>query len=270
MTTIPAGQRGTAYFQERIQSGMTHTDAKYAAMVEAVNQSIGRLRSKLKQRNLHKNTTIILTGDNGGLDRGGRPTDNTPLREGKGSAYEGGIRVPGVVYVPGQSQPSISSEPIITVDVFSTLLDLAHITPPPSLAAVLDGQSLVPLLKNKTARLDRDALFFHYPHYHSEGAVPHSAIRARDWKLIHFLDDNHTELYHLADDLSEKNDLSKSHPDKTAQLLAQLDHWRQSVQAQLPPPNPNYNSKQPIEVLSKGSPTPLRLIDKARLAASER
>lgn len=248
---------------------MTHTDAKYAAMVEAVDQSIGRIRSKLKELNLHNNTTIILTGDNGGLDRAGRPTDNTPLREGKGSAYEGGVRVPGIVHAPGRSEPGVSSEPIITVDIFPTLLDLANLTPPPSLASVLDGQSLLPLLKNHKAKLDRDAIYFHYPHYHSEGAVPHSAIRARDWKLIHFLDDDHTELYHLADDLSEIDDLSKSHPQKTVELLAQLDRWRQSVQAQLPPPNPNYDPNQPKKILSKGSPTPLRQIDKDRLAASQ-
>lgn len=265
-TPIQAPADRTAYFAQRIQSGMTHTDAKYAAMVEAVDQSIGRLRSKLKQLGLHNNTTLILTGDNGGLDRNGRPTDNTPLREGKGSAYEGGVRVPGVVYVPGQSRPGTSNEPIITVDVFPTILDLADITPPPSLAEVLDGLSLVPLLKNQTATLDRDALFFHYPHYHSEGAVPHSAIRARDWKLIHFLDDDHTELYHLADDLSEKNDLSKSHPEKTAELLKQLNHWRQSVQAQLPPQNPDFKPEEPIEVLSRGAPSPLTQIDKDRLA----
>ena len=267
-TPIQAPADRTAYFQKRIQPGMTHTDAKYAAMVEAVDQSIGRLRAKLKQLDLSENTTIILTGDNGGLDRKGRPTDNAPLRDGKGSAYEGGVRVPGVVLAPGHSKPGISSEPIITVDILPTLLDLANITPPQSLARVLDGRSLVPLLIKHQAKLARDALFFHYPHYHSEGAVPHSAIRAREWKLIHFLDDDHTELYHLGDDLSEKRDLSKVYPEKTTQLLAQLNAWRKSVDAQMPPPNSNYDPTQPVEILSKGSSTPLRNIDKSRLRES--
>lgn len=267
-TPIQAPVDRTAYFQSRIKEGMTHTDAKYAAMVEAVDQSVGRLRSKLKELKLHNKTTIILTGDNGGLDRSGRPTDNTPLREGKGSSYEGGVRVPGVIYAPGHSKPGVSSEPIITVDVFPTILDLANISPSASLAAVLDGQSLLPLLKNHQAQLNRDAIYFHYPHYHSEGAVPHSAIRARDWKLIHFLNDDHTELYHLGDDLSEKNDLSKSQPEKTAELLAQLDRWRHSVQAQIPPQNPNYDSSQPTHISGKGSPTPLRQIDRERIAGN--
>lgn len=264
-TPIQAPADRAAYFQEHVRPGMTHTDAKYAAMVEAVDQSIGRIRAKLKRLNLHNNTTIILTGDNGGLDRDGRPTDNAPLREGKGSSYEGGIRVPGVILAPGHSKPGVSDEPITTVDVFPTLLDLAEITPPASLAAVFDGQSLAPLLKDHAAKLDRDAIYFHYPHYHSEGAVPHSAIRAGDWKLIHFLDDNHTELYQLENDLSETHDLSREQPEKTAELLAQLSAWRRSVKAQLPPPNPDYDPSRGANVTSKGSPTPLRPIDKSRI-----
>ena len=267
---IQAPADRTAYFQKRNQSGMTHTDAKYAAMVEAVDQSIERLRTKLKQLGLDENTTIILTGDNCGLDRKGRPTDNAPLRDGKGSAYEGGVRVPGVVFAPGHSKPGTSSEPIITVDILPTLLDLANITPPQSLARVIDGRFLVPLLTSHQVKLDRDAIVFHYPHYHSEGAVPHSAIRAREWKLIHFLDDDHIELYHLGDDLSERRDLSKAHPEKTAQLLAQLNTWRKSVDAQISPPNSNYDPTQPVKISGKGAPTPLRNIDKDRLREGEK
>ena len=266
-TPIQAPADRTAYFQKQVESEMTHTDAKYAAMVEAVDQSIGRLRAKLKQLNLDQRTTLVLTGDNGGLDRDGRPTDNTPLREGKGSSYEGGVRVPGVVLAPGVSEPGVSAEPIITVDVFPTLLELANIETSATLTNVLDGHSLVPVLRNTNAQLERDAIYFHYPHYHSEGAVPHSAIRTRDWKLIHFLDDDHTELYHLKNDISEKNDLSNSHPEQAARLLAKLDAWRSEVKAQLPPPNPDYDSSRPVEVSSRGSPTPLRPIDRVRLKA---
>ena len=264
-TPIQAPADRTVYFQKQIESGMTHTDAKYAAMVEAVDQSIGRLRAKLKHLKLDEHTTIILTGDNGGLDRDGRPTDNTPLREGKGSSYEGGVRVPGIVLAPGISKPGVSDEPIITVDVFPTLLDLANIEPSSELNKVLDGKSLIPLLSDTNAQLDRDAVFFHYPHYHSEGAVPHSAIRTRDWKLIHFLNDDHIELYHLKGDISEKNDLSKSHPQKAAELLAQLDAWRKEVNAQLPPTNLDFDPKKAVEVSGRGAPTPLRQIDKDRI-----
>lgn len=264
-TPIQAPADRTAHFQKRIKSGMVHTDAKYAAMVEAVDQSIGRLRKTLKQLNLHDRTTIILTGDNGGLDREGRPTDNAPLREGKGSAYEGGVRVPGVVYAPGISKPSVSDEPIITVDVFPTVLDLADIEPSPALAQVLDGKSLVPVLEDAQAQIGREAVYFHYPHYHSEGAVPHSAIRARKWKLIHFLDDDHIELYNLKEDLSEENDLSNTHPDITSKLLTQLNTWRMQVNAQMPPANPDYDPSKPVEVSSRGAPTPLRQIDRDRL-----
>ncbi len=268
-TPIQAPADRTAYFQKQIKSGMTHTDAKYAAMVEAVDQSIGRLRAKLKDLKLDEHTTIILTGDNGGLDRDGRPTDNTPLREGKGSSYEGGVRVPGIVLAPGVSKPGISDEPIITVDVFPTLLDLANIKPSTELDKVLDGKSLVPLLSDTHAELDRDAVFFHYPHYHSEGAVPHSAIRTRDWKLIHFLNDDHIELYHLKEDISEKNDLSNSHPQKAADLLAQLDAWRKEVNAQLPPTNLDFDPSKPVDVSGRGSPTPVRQIDRDRIKAKQ-
>lgn len=264
-TPIQAPKDRTAYFQKYVQPGMLHTDAKYAAMVEAVDQSIGRLRTKLKELGLDKNTTLILTGDNGGLDRNGRPTDNAPLRAGKGSAYEGGVKVPGVVLVPGSTTRGISNEPIITVDIFPTLLDIADIPAPASLASVLDGKSLLPLLENPKAQLDRDAIYFHYPHYHSGGAVPHSAIRTRDWKLIHFLDDNHTELYNLKDDISESSDLSLSYPEKTIKLLTQLDDWRRSVNAQMPSQNPNYDPNQPTVTSTKGSPTPLRPIDRKRI-----
>ncbi len=268
-TPIQAPADRTAYFQNQIESDLIHTDAKYAAMVEAVDQSIGRLRATLKELNLDEHTTIILTSDNGGLDRDGRPTDNTPLREGKGSSYEGGVRVPGVVLAPGVSKPGVSDEPIITVDVFPTVLELANIEPSASLAKVLDGKSLLPVLKNANAQLDREAVFFHYPHYHSEGAVPHSAIRARDWKLIHFLDDDHLELYNLKNDLSEQNNLANARPDIASKLLAQLNNWRDEVHAQLPPTNPDFDPSKAVEVSSRGSPTPLRKIDHDRLTAKQ-
>jgi arylsulfatase A-like enzyme len=264
-TPIQAPADRAAYYEKRVRPGMTHVDPKFAAMVEAVDQSVGRLRARLEELGIADRTTIILTGDNGGLDRDGRPTDNAPLREGKGSSYEGGVRVPGVVYAPGVSKPGVSHEPIITVDVFPTVLDLAGVTPPAAVTDVLDGLSLRPLLGDHAARLDRDDIYFHYPHYHSEGAVPHSAIRARDWKLIHFLDDNHVELYNLKEDLSEKRDLSTAEPGKVAELLGRLDAWRRSVNAQMPPANPDYDPAKPSVVSNRGGVTPARAIDEARL-----
>jgi arylsulfatase A len=170
------------HYQQKLDSGedFLHTDPEYAAMVEAVDRSVGRVHAKIVELGLDDNTLIIFTSDNGGLDRGdGKPTNNYPLREGKGSAYEGGIRVPMIVRWPGITpQNTVTNEPVITHDLFPTLLEVAGAEAELDLRANLDGLSLIPLLENPNATLDREALYWHYPHYHSEGATPHTAVRA--------------------------------------------------------------------------------------------
>ncbi|MFN4258981.1 MAG: sulfatase [Gemmataceae bacterium] len=224
-------------YQQRIQAGMKHTNAIYAAMVEGVDDAFGTIHAKLKELRIADNTVIIFTSDNGGLTVRGS-TNNTPLREGKGSTYEGGVRVPLLVKWPGVTKPgSVCHEPVMSIDYLPTILDIVGVR---YAAARPDGASIVPLLKNPRAKLDRDAIYWHYPHYHPGGATPYSAIRAGDWKLIEFFEDNHVELYHLKDDLSEKHDLADKMPNKTNELRARLHAWRKAVGAQLPKPNPAY------------------------------
>jgi arylsulfatase A-like enzyme len=165
------------------------------------------------------------------------PTRNDPLRLGKGSAYEGGVRVPLVVKWPGVVKSgAVHAAPVTSVDYFPTLLEMATAAP----AAGVDGESIVPLLKG-VEKLKRAAIFWHYPHYHPGGATPYSAVRAGDWKLIHYLEDDRVELYDLKNDLGEKNDLAAAEPQRVATLRAQLDAWRKNVGAQMPTSNPAYD-----------------------------
>jgi arylsulfatase A-like enzyme len=169
-------------------------------------------------------------------------TDNTPLRSGKGSLYEGGIRVPLIVRWPGvTTAATVSHEPVMLMDLFPTLLGAAGITLPAGVPC--DGTDIAPLLKNPESHIQRDAVFFHYPHYY-ETTTPVSAVRMGDWKLLEYFEDNHVELYNLKDDLSERTDLAKQQPDKTAALLARLHAWRDEVGAALPTPNPDFKGKK--------------------------
>jgi arylsulfatase A-like enzyme len=233
-----------AKYQKKLASGnYTQTNAVYAALVESIDDSLGALMKKLAELKLEENTIIFVTGDNGGLSgtvnaQGWRPgpTRNDPLRLGKGSAYEGGTRVPLVVKWPGVTKPgSVNETPVISVDYFPTILDIVTGAAPKS-----DGESIAALLKGGT-KLKRDAIYWHYPHYHPGSATPYSAVRAGDWKLIHFFEDDHVELYNLKDDLSEKTDLAAKNGPKVAELRTKLDAWRKEVGAQLPTKNPNYD-----------------------------
>jgi uncharacterized sulfatase len=169
-------------------------------------------------------------------------TNNAPLRSGKGALYEGGIRVPLIIRWPGVTPAGTTcDEPVVHTDMLQTLLHVAGL--PPATDAT-DGVDLAPVLKDPAAKLGRDALYFHYPHYYHT-TTPVSAIRARDWKLLEFFEDNHLELYNLRDDLSEKHDLAKEMPDKANALRDQLHAWRESVGAALPQPNPDFKGGKP-------------------------
>ena len=189
-TPIQAKNEDIEHYRARVKPGMVHTDPTYAAMVAGVDRGVGLVRAKLEAMDVADNTVIIFTGDNGGLDRDGIPTENAPVREGKGSAYEGGVRIPAVVYWPGVTLAGAASdEPVITMDFYSTILEIADIpgeSDSDSHDAEIDGLSLVPVLRNPAARLGREALYWHYPHYHTQGATPYSAIRAGDWRLVEF------------------------------------------------------------------------------------
>ncbi len=218
----------------------------YAAMIEDLDTSIQRILDQLTQLALDKNTLVIFTSDNGGLRRiytgvGELVSSNAPLRDEKGTLYEGGVRVPMIVRWPGVVQPgTVCREPTTTIDLFTTFCQVAHATLPPN--QPMDGNSLVPLLQDATATLDRDAIYFHYPHYHH--SRPAGAIRVGDWKLIEFFDGTPWELYNLSDDLGETANLAKQYPEKARHLQSMLADWRRTVGARMPQPNPDYDPQR--------------------------
>lgn len=227
-----------------------HRNPTYAAMISSVDESVGRVLAALEELKLADNTLVIFSSDNGGVGgylregirRAGDITDNAPLRGGKGMLYEGGIRVPWVFWWPGKIAAGTQShEPITSVDLYPTLLELAGSKPPSG--HVLDGVSLLPLLTdNAKAQWQRDAIYWHFPGYLGAGqdswrTTPASAIRLGQWKLIEFFEDSRIELYDLRVDVGEKNDLSRSLPQKAAELQARLIAWRREIKAPMPMAN---------------------------------
>jgi len=164
-----------------------------------------------------------------------------PLRVGKGSSYEGGVRVPAIVHWPGVTRAgSDCREPIVSPDFYPTILAMAGAQGHPTHNMHVDGMNLLPLLKDPAHRLNREAIYWHYPHYHPGGATPYGAVRAGDWRLVEFYEDGHADLYNLRDDIGERNNLALQMPKKTAELRQKLQMRRESVHAQLPTANPNY------------------------------
>ena len=227
--------------------GTHHGHAKYAAMIQSVDQSVGRVLAKLQELGLDENTLVIFYSDNGGH---GKITSAHPLRGNKGNFYEGGIRVPLIVRWPGVvEQASTCETPITTMDFYPTLLDAAGLPADPG--QHVDGVNLMPVL-TQSGGLDRDALYWHFPNYigagHPDPSTPCSAIRVDEWKLIHFYEDNRIELYNLRDDLGEKHNLAAVYPDKTKQLHTRLVAWLHDANVQMPTPNPLYQkAKDPGE-----------------------
>lgn len=199
----------------------------YAAMIEGMDRSIGRVLQELDELKLRDETLVIFTSDNGSL------FSNGPLRANKGHLYEGGIRVPWVVRWPGKVKPGSRSEiPIISTDVFPTLLEVAELKPGAQIPQ--DGQSLVPILTGE-GRLEREALYFHYPNYafHQRNRLG-AAIRKGDHKLIYFFEEDQIELFDLRNDLSETRDLSKTRAELAGQLKKELLHWLDQTGANRP------------------------------------
>lgn len=210
----------------------------YAGLVEEMDNAIGIVLRKLKELGLDENTVVIFTSDNGGVSSGDNfSTSNLPFRGGKGRQWEGGIREPYYVYAPGITSPgTVSDVPVIGTDFYPTILDLADLPQKPK--QHLDGVSIVPLLKGEKIK-DRD-LFWHYPHYGNQGGEPSSIIRSGDWKMIHYWEDGRDELYNLAADIGEQNDLAQTESEKTKHLRAKLDKWLNDVGAVMPQPDPRW------------------------------
>ena len=213
--------------------GTKHRNADYAAMIATLDENVGRVLDHLERRRLADRTLVFFTSDNGGYTnefRGRRVTDNAPLRSGKGSLYEGGIRVPLIVRLPGVTRPGTEcAEPVFCTDYLPTIAELSGAR----MTNAIDGRSLVPLLRDPGARLGRDALFFHFPHYYTT-TTPAGAIRAGDWKLIEYFEDGRTELYRLTEDPGESRDLAGAEPQRVAALKSRLAAWRKEIDAQLP------------------------------------
>jgi arylsulfatase A len=211
-----------------------HGNPKYAAMIESVDDGVARIMQTLDETGLTAQTLVIFTTDNGGLLG---PTNNAPLRSGKGYPYEGGIRVPLIVRWPGRTQAgSTCDEPVLSVDFLPTICNAAGVPPPDDRA--IDGRSLVPLLEGD-ASLNREAIFWHFPHYRGRDVVPYSIVRAGDWKLIKRYEGTTYELFRLRDDPGESNDLSAQRPDMVEALNRMLEQWLESVGARLPRPKPS-------------------------------
>ncbi len=255
---VEANAATTAKYQNkpRPSDGVNHP--VYAAMVEDLDASIGRILKKLDELKLSDNTIIVFTSDNGGLRKiytgvGEVISTNAPLRDEKGTLYEGGIRVPMIVRWPGVTRPgSVCDEPTTTADLLPTFCQMASAKLPKQ---PIDGSSLVPLLKDPTATLDREAIYFHYPHYHH--SRPAGAIRGGDWKLIEFFDDGVLELYNLKDDISETKNLAAAKPQLAERLQRQLAAWRERVGARMPTKNPNYDPARAHEWWSRRHNKPL-------------
>ena len=220
-----------------------HVNPDYAAMVESLDANVGRVLAKLEERGIAEKTIVVFFSDNGGftgsckLHPGRAVTSNAPLRSGKGSLYEGGIRVPLMIRWPGVTHAAVCDVPVISCDLYPTLLRMVGLDSDPQHSP--DGIDLISLLKEPNRAMDPRALFFHYPHYY-QTTSPVSAVRQGEWKLLHYYEDSQIELYNLREDPGERNDLSKSSPAIAKRLEKKLQVWLGATEAQTPEPNPSW------------------------------
>ncbi len=223
---------------EKIPVAQQQGKPAYAAMVESVDDSVGRVMATLKELGLEENTLVIFTSDNGGFYNA---TSNAPLRANKGAYYEGGIRVPLIVKWPGVARPGlVSAEPVTSTDFYPTCLAAAGLPLRPNQHR--DGLNLRPILAGG-ASLGRASLFWHFPHYNEHpSSAPSSVVRRGPWKLIETFDPVGVELYNLTDDLGETKNLAAQNPAMAADLQRELETWRRSVGAEMMSPNPDYDA----------------------------
>ena len=222
-------------YQEKPGGTGAREEAEYAATVEAIDQNVGRIVDALEQMGLSEDTIVVFHSDNGGTRQ-----YIEPLAGGKGTVYEGGLRVPTAVWGPGIVKGT-TAEPMLTMDIYPTLLDFAGIESPAHHR--LDGESLAPLLTGKADRLKREAVFWHFPSYIGGGG-PSSAMRKGDWKVIEQFETQSFEIYDLAHDPTESRNLFDAEPDKARELIADLRTWQDETGATRPiEVNPNYDPK---------------------------
>jgi arylsulfatase A-like enzyme len=242
----------TVYIKQR------QDNIQFAAMVESMDGSLGRIIEKLKEKGIDDRTIIIFYSDNGGMSAANFydpetliaedkldaafSTSNLPLRAGKGWLYEGGIRVPLIIKLPGKNfKSAVCDVPVTSPDLFPTILDLLGIASPAG--TLFDGISIRPLLEGKNT-IDRDAIFWHFPHYSNHGMQsPGGAIRSGDYKLLEYFENNTVQLFNLKEDSGEKHDLSSEEPERAKMLLQKLHQWRKSINAKMMAPNPEFTER---------------------------
>ena len=257
MVSQSAYDRHAVLPNQMVKIKQKQDNVEFAAMVESVDESFGRVLRKLEELKVQDNTIVIFFSDNGGMSAAnfGNPdrvishenldkayaTSNLPLRGAKGWLYEGGIRVPLIVNWPGRSVAGLeSSVPVISIDFFPTLLEMLDL--PGSTSPKIDGVSFAPILEGKQ-HVEREAIFWHFPHYSNHGMQsPGGAVRSGDFKLLEYFENGSVQLFNLKSDLGEQHDLSDSLPEKSKELQLMLHDWRQQVDAQMMPQNPDYRS----------------------------
>jgi arylsulfatase A-like enzyme len=217
--------------------------APYACMVESMDENIGRILKTLRSEDLEKDTLVIFFSDNGGLSTGSgpnMPTSSLPLRAGKGWLYEGGIRVPLIMKFPGKIKAGTKiPEPIVGTDLYPSILDLLGLPLHPE--QHMDGESVKPLFSDKKS-LNREAIYFHFPHYHHINSMgPSGAIRKGDFKLIEVFETGKYELYNVRKDIAENHNLAGKMPELTEELAKNLKQWREDSNARVAFPNQEYD-----------------------------
>jgi arylsulfatase A-like enzyme len=206
-------------------------------MVHATDNNVGKIINYLKENNLYDDTLIVFTSDNGGLSTVKRiaPTSVYPLRAGKGWLYEGGIKIPQLMKLPKQAFGEIIYEPVVSHDLFPTILNTLDIS---YNIKNIDGMDLNNIFLKK--EFNRDYIFWHFPHYHGSLWKPGSAIRNNEWKLVHFYEENTKELYNLNDDFSESNNLADAYPEIVNKLSNKMDEIKVELNANKTTLNKNY------------------------------
>ncbi|MBN3582981.1 sulfatase [Algoriphagus aestuarii] len=258
------GIDSVGFEMERVLPARRHQDNPvYAGLIEQMDEAVGAVVGKLEELGLAENTIIVFTSDNGGVVSGDNYSTNlAPLRGGKGYQFEGGTRIPYLVYVPWlNSKGAKNDTPVSGVDFFPTLMDFAGVK---EISLPIDGKSIRPLLEGKT--IEERALFWHYPHYGNQGGEPNSTIRKGDWKLIHYWEDDHKELYNLKSDLSEKQNLIDNNPDIAKALSKELQDWLTQNNANYASPDPLYNPDSAAIVATNYRTTLIERLENQRKA----
>lgn len=236
-----------AHYAKKVEPGNPHFNPEYAAMIDSLDENVGKLMAELKASGQDRNTLVVFVSDNGGVIHtfGGneKVTSNLPLRSGKGTLWEGGVRVPMIVRWPGEvPSGSVCSVPVISTDFYPTFCEMAGAPVETEEATDLDGESLLPVLRDPRAELDRNSLCWLYPHF-NEFTDACSAIRKGDMKLIKFYG-GPMKLFNLKDDIGESNDLAPQQPERVAEMNAELEAWLKRVGAWEMVRNPQYNPKK--------------------------